>query len=167
MRRGAFRREFESSYRGGAGAARRVRAAACRPHVRAGRGTADDRPPPHRNLPRADQRAEASAARRAVGRHDARRDQGTDGRHPAGARPQQGAHDHHRRTRDGRDRAHHRPLRRAQLRPQDRRGPVSRRSPPTRRCRKPISGWRDERRAEDRRADDRLRQGQRAGRRVA
>ena len=75
--------------------------------------------------------AQAAAARRAFGRHDARRDQGADGRHPAGARAQQEPHHRHRRARDGRDRAHHRPLRRAQFRPQDRRGPLPRRSPPT------------------------------------
>ena len=74
VRRGEFKREFEANYRGGARAGRSVRAAACRPDVRAGRRPADDRPPPHRDLPRADQPAQAAAARRAVGRHDARRD---------------------------------------------------------------------------------------------
>ena len=43
--------------RGGARAGRGVRAAARRPHVRAGRRPADDRSPPHRDLPRADQRS--------------------------------------------------------------------------------------------------------------
>ncbi len=78
VRRGDFKREFEESYRGRARAGRGVRAGAGRSPVRAGRRPADDRPPPHRDLPRADQRAQAAAARRAFGRHDARRDGGAD-----------------------------------------------------------------------------------------
>jgi hypothetical protein len=45
------------------GAHRRFRAGTFRPHVRTGRRPADDRPPPHRDLPGADKRAQAASAR--------------------------------------------------------------------------------------------------------
>src|SRR5690606_37189506 len=59
-----------------------------------------------------------------LGRDDARRDASAHGRHPRGEAALSRAHDHHHRAPHGRDRAHHRSLRGAQLRAQDRRGRV-------------------------------------------
>ena len=87
-RRGDFKREFERSYADARALVEVFEPATGRAHVRAGRRPADDRPSPHRDLPGADQRAETAAARRAFGRHDARRDGGADERHPAGAQAQ-------------------------------------------------------------------------------
>jgi len=70
-----------------------------------------EEPVPHQNvaamvhdlIARLDQRAQAVAARRAIGRHDPRRDPRADGRHLPGARAQPRSVDRHRRARDGRD----------------------------------------------------------------
>jgi ABC-type branched-subunit amino acid transport system permease subunit/energy-coupling factor transporter ATP-binding protein EcfA2 len=141
VRRSAFKREFEGELSCGAHSGRSVRTAACRANVRANCRAADDRPAAHRNLPCVDQSAEAITARRAVGGHDARGNHRADGRHPADPHAQQESRHRHRRARDGRHRAHHRPLRGAQFRSARSRKARTGRSPPTARCRKPIWEW--------------------------
>ena len=70
-KRGDFKQEFERSYADARALVEVFEPGLGRPHVGAGRGPSNDRPPPDRDLPGTDQRAETVAPRRTFGGDDA------------------------------------------------------------------------------------------------